>query len=214
MKWRLCLLGCVALACSGRGTQTSESAFDEPTSGDEVVEFSSDQDPPALVSIEPNEQTEVVIVDCQAKVEETCNALDDNCDGFIDEGCGYGGGSIQVTVAWDSGSDVDVYVIDPIGDTLSFQRPSSPSGGRLDHSGRGDCETSMPNPRIENARWVNSRPPPGEYAVVLRYWGECISGGGPTNVVVTVAVGAEIGGSFRYSLVPNERATVLRFVVQ
>ena len=52
------------------------------------------------------------------------------------------------------------------------------------------------------------------YEVELRYWGECITGGGPTNVTVSVAVGREIAGQYVQSLLPGERIRVLRFVVQ
>ena len=121
---------------------------------------------------------------------------------------------MQVTVAWDTGSDIDLYVTGPLGDTLSFQRPSTPSGARVDHSGRGDCSESMANARIENIRWVGDRPAGGIYDVEVRYWGECITGGGPTNVTVSVAVGREIAGQYVHSLLPGETVRVLRFVVQ
>ena len=215
MHWqRVGLVACsAALACNGQ-TEAPTPVTTTPTSGDEVVEFDPTGKPPELSYIEAGPGTEGFSFDCDAGLEETCNATDDDCDGVIDEGCGYGGGSIQITIGWDTGSDIDLYVLDPLGDTLSFQRPTSPGGGRVDHSGRGDCEAAMANPQIENARWVNRSPPPGEYEVALRYWGECITGGGPTVVVVSVAVNRKVRGQFRYELVPNERATILRFRVQ
>ena len=62
---------------------------------------------------------------------------------------------------------------------------------------------------------TGSRPAGGIYQVEIHYWGQCsISGGGPTNVTVSVAVGREIAGQYSQSLLPGERVRVLRFVVQ
>ncbi|MGD8317015.1 MAG: hypothetical protein PVH21_07930 [Myxococcales bacterium] len=199
-------------ACSGATATAPEPQTaretEEAESLPEIVE------PPVLVSIVPISTAQEIPRDCAHPVEEKCNALDDDCDGVIDDGCGYGTGLMQVTASWNTGSDIDLYVTGPLGDTLSFQRPSTPSGGREDHAGRGDCEPNMPNPRVENIRWVGERPIPGIYEVEIQYWGECITGGGPTEVTVSVAVGRQIAGQYRYSLLPGERVRVLRFVIQ
>jgi hypothetical protein len=202
----------LVIACS-----TTETVTPEAETAREVVKTATApevMEPPVLVSIVPISTAEEIPRDCTNPVEEKCNALDDDCDGVIDDGCGYGGGLMQVTASWNTGSDIDLYVTGPLGDTLSFQRPSTPSGGRVDHAGRGDCEPDMPNPRIENVRWVGERPIPGIYEVEIQYWGECITGGGPTEVTVSVAVGREIAGQYRHNLLPGERIRILRFVIQ
>ena len=207
-------IGCLilSLACAGRSAEgpVSETAR-EVSDDDDIPET---VEPPVLVSIVPGSRVEEIHRHCPTAVEETCNALDDDCDGVIDDGCGYGAGLIQVTAAWDTGSDIDLYVTGPLGDTLSFQRPSTPAGARFDHAGRGDCSPDIPNPRIENVRWVGERPTVGIYEVEIHYWGECISGGGPTDVTVSVAIGRKIAGQYRLILLPGERARVVRFVIQ
>lgn len=203
---------CACIACAGRGSE-------DPV-GDEVVETEGGEaipetiEPPVLVSIVPGSRVETIPFNCDNPREETCNALDDDCNGIIDDDCGYGPGLMQVTAGWDTGSDIDLYVSGPLGDTLSFQRPSTPDGARVDHIGRGDCSPNLPNPRIENIRWVGRRPIEGIYEVEVHYWGECISGGGPTEVTVSVAVGRRIAGQYRLVLLPGERARVVRFVIQ
>lgn len=205
-----CLM--LALACSGTSAdEPSDEMAPEVSTGNEVPAV---VEPPVLVSIVPGAAVEEIPRDCSHPVEETCNAIDDDCDGVIDDGCGYGTGLMQVTASWNTGADIDLYVTGPLGDTLSFQRPATPSGGRVDHSGRGDCEADMPNPRIENVRWVGSRPMDGIYEVEVHYWGECVSSGGPTQVTLSVAVGRRIAGQYRLTLLPGERVRVVRFVVQ
>lgn len=200
------------LACAGRNAEgpASETAL-EVSEADEVTTLI---EPPQLVSIVPIATAEEIPQDCSNPVEESCNAIDDDCDGVIDDGCGYGSGLMQVTASWDTGADIDLYVTGPLGDTLSFQRPATPSGARVDHAGRGDCAGEMPNPQIENIRWVGERPMDGIYDVEVHYWGECVSSGGPTKVTVSVAVGRRIAGTYRQTLLPGERIRVLRFIIQ
>ncbi len=200
------------LACGGR---TAEGpATDMPTEVVEEEAVPQTFEPSVLVSIVPVATAVEIPRDCSKPVEESCNALDDDCDGVIDDGCEYGSGLIQVTASWDTGADIDLYITGPLGDTLSFQRPSLPSGGRLDHAGRGDCAASLPNPQVENARWVGSRPIEGIYEIEIHYWGECIGSGGPTNVTISVAVSRQVAGQYSQSLLPGERVRVLRFVLQ
>ena len=144
---------------------------------------------------------------------ERCDAIDSDCDGTIDEdaACPYEGGPLQITVAWNSGADLDLYVTDPTGETVSFQRPRGVSGAVLDHSGRGSCAEG-PAPRIENYRFT-SRPPAGEYAVELHYLFECEANAGPVTATIGIVVAGERLGPYNYTLSPNERVEVLRFTL-
>ena len=86
---------------------------------------------------------------CNPNAPEACNGLDDNCNGVIDEGCGFSGGNIQITLAWATGADLDLYVTDPSGYTISYSRRRSPSGGHLDQDARGACVQSRGAATIE-----------------------------------------------------------------
>lgn len=153
-------------------------------------------------------------VTCAAGSADVCNALDDDCDGAIDEGCGYATGAIQITVAWNTGADLDLYVTDPAGETLYYNEQSREvaSGGRLDHDARGDCRLEQNNTRIENAFWPGPRVPSGEYKVSLHYWGPC-GNNARTSATVSLAVGGKVLGSYNFTLDPEQRVTVASFVI-
>lgn len=99
---------------------------------------------------------------------ETCfNALDDNDNGLIDEGCGVAQSEVQFTLAWsDVMADLDLYVSDPdghlavadgttsLGLTLSADCPKE----------KKDCEGQ----NFENAYLEEPNPAPGTYHVRVR----------------------------------------------
>ncbi|MEM6954484.1 MAG: putative metal-binding motif-containing protein [Myxococcota bacterium] len=147
---------------------------------------------------------------CEAGADEVCNALDDNCDGVIDEGCGLETGQLQITATWNTGADIDLYVVDPAEEVLSFQRRRSLSGGHLDHDARGDCREGQRNERLENAVWASDAPT-GTYRVQLHYLFECDTGAGLTTATVSVSLGGELLGSWNQRIAPNETADVVTF---
>jgi hypothetical protein len=155
----------------------------------------------------------VIEASCTQGAQEVCNGLDDNCNGQIDEGCGYSSGNIQITLAWNSGADIDMYVTDPGGETISYSHTQSASGGNLDHDARGNCRQGQPNNTIENVFWNSPQPPSGSYQVALHYWGECNSNAGPTNTTLSISVGGRVIGAYNYTLAPNQRVTVATFTL-
>ena len=152
----------------------------------------------------------VVEVSCAQGAQEVCNGLDDNCDGQIDEGCGYSSGDIQITLFWQGGADIDMYVTDPMGETISYSHTQSQSGGHLDQDARGDCLRSQANPTIENVYW-GPNPPSGRYQIELHHFSACRSGGGATPVTVSIAVGGQVIGAYNYTITPNDRIAVATF---
>ena len=166
-----------------------------------------------LSGVMPGPGASVADVQCESGAEEACNALDDNCDGVIDEGCGVGSGLIQVTATWNSGADIDLYVIDPNEEVLSFQRRRALSGGHLDYDARGECRDGQRHDRLENAVWATEAPR-GTYKVRLHYLFECDSGAGLTTATVSVAVAGQVVGSWNQRVAPNETADVVQFTVE
>ena len=151
---------------------------------------------------------------CVQGAQEICNGLDDNCDGQIDEGCGYSSGDVQITLAWNTGADLDLYVYDPQGNRIYYGQPNSPTGGVLDQDARGNCNPSQPNNRIENVFWAGgSRPPSGRYTAEVHYWAGdgCSANSGPTTGVVSISVGGSILGTYQLMLTADQRATYATF---
>lgn len=211
VRWSIAIAALPVLgAC-----QVRASGFIEPPPPLELHASVSAPQPQASVNVQvgqPQLEAGVTVVQasCVQGAQEQCNGLDDNCNGQIDEGCGYQSGQVQITLAWNTGADIDMYVTDPQGQTLSYQNTQVASGGFLDHDARGNCRTDQTNNRIENVYWNSAQPPSGNYEVALHYWGECNSGG-PTQSTTSIAVGGRIIGAYNFTLTPNQRVTIARF---
>jgi hypothetical protein len=106
---------------------------------------------------------------CVVTSPERCfNALDDNCNGLIDEGCGVTSGLLQVVVAWaEPGVDVDLWVTDPAERVVEVGKPSE--GGLIkerDCPGRSnECRgQNFENVVLESGRELMR----GRYRVTVR----------------------------------------------
>ena len=95
-----------------------------------------------------------------------------------------GSGDVQVSVAWDVNSDVDLHVVEPgaSGEEIYYGNTSSVSGGVLDLDSNAGC--SIDGVRNENITYPTSAPPTGTYTVRVDYWSACTQV--QTNYVVTV----------------------------
>ena len=119
---------------------------------------------------------------------EVCeNALDDNCNGVIDEGCDERVGLVQFVIAWDKpGADVDLRVVDPNGELVEVGRPAE--SGLLkerDCPGRGgECRGK----NTENVFLESGEPLRGTYSIKVRLE----SLGGETTPI-PVRFGARLG---------------------
>jgi hypothetical protein len=96
-----------------------------------------------------------------------------------------GTGAVQVSVAWNTASDVDLHLVQPNGEEIYYGDDVSTSGGTLDLDSNAGC--SIDGKQQENITWPTGSPPRGTYTVRVDYWDSCAVTGS-TNYVVTVRV--------------------------
>ena len=84
---------------------------------------------------------------------------------------GVGTGDVQVTLAWDADSDVDLHVVAPGGEEIFWGHRQSSSGGELDLDSNAECR--IDGVRNENITWPVGAAPRGTYIVRVDYWSNC-----------------------------------------
>jgi len=206
-------------SCSRRGGRDAE----ETTGAEEVVEAVAPRQLVGALALDPEILQRVRTLSdvealCVEGSNELCNAIDEDCDGRIDEGgCPYRAGDVQVTMTWNNGSDIDLFVREPDGDVLSHQRSTSARGGLFDYAGRGQCDSAIEYPRIENVSWLREDAPEGEYQLLLHRWGDCLDRATETqdavSVILSISVAGVRLGTFQVELGPQERFEGIRFRV-
>ncbi len=124
---------------------------------------------------------------CTPSGPEQCfNAVDDNCNGVIDEGCGVCTGPLQFTIAWsEANANVDLVVIDPSGSKVN-KATLTASGLRQDR----DCpKDGCGGQNVDNVCLDAADPPRGRYVLEIHL--------GPRSGAVTpltkVRVGVRVG---------------------
>ncbi|HKV08389.1 MAG TPA: hypothetical protein VJ725_09640 [Thermoanaerobaculia bacterium] len=100
-----------------------------------------------------------------------------------------GSGDVQVSLSWDTQTDVDLHVVEPPGgEEIYWSNRSSVTGGTLDLDSNAAC--SIDGVNNENITWTTGSPIVGEHIVRVDFWSDC--GGSPANYVVTTKVCGEV----------------------
>jgi hypothetical protein len=85
-----------------------------------------------------------------------------------------GTGDVKVTLSFDRVHDLDLHVIEPNGEEISFTNNASATGGQLDLDSGSNCEASAAN--AENVFWPPGGAPAGEYRVTVQNYQQCSAG--------------------------------------
>lgn len=107
----------------------------------------------------------------------------------IPDGETLGTGDVQVTLRWQGEADLDLHVIDPNGEEISYETPQSTSGGILDVDANGECQGEA-RP-VENIYWPTGEAPDGTYEVRVVYYQSC-GFTEPVDYEVTITVDGEV----------------------
>ena len=79
---------------------------------------------------------------------------------------------MQATLTWSNTNDLDLWIEDPSGAIIYFEKPRSSSGGVLDVDANADCEGLTTRP-IENIFWPTNGAPRGQFKVMAQYFRQC-----------------------------------------
>ena len=97
-------------------------------------------------------------------------------------------GEVQFSLAWESLNDVDLHVIAPSGEHISYSHRSSKCHGELDvDMNAAGAESNTP---VENIFWPAGGSPTGRYRVLVHHYAKH-GGPDPTRYQITIKVKGE-----------------------
>lgn len=100
------------------------------------------------------------------------DGIDQNCDGADTV---VGTGAVQVTLIWDTPTDLDLHVVEPNGTEIWYSaRGPSSTGGYLDRDDNAACNADETPGGVENIYWPYSTgAPTGQYEVWISEYSAC-----------------------------------------
>ncbi|WES65097.1 hypothetical protein P0L94_03255 [Microbacter sp. GSS18] len=125
-------------------------------------------------------------------------------------GPALGTGDVQVTLEWTSPADLDLHVIDPSGEHISFENLSSASGGELDVDACFEgC--AGPGQHVENVYWPDGEAPDGEYEVVVHHYDHGVVDVEPASFEVVIRVDGQPDQQYTGALGPGDLSDTYLF---
>lgn len=94
---------------------------------------------------------------------------------------------LQVSLTWDTTSDLNLQVRDPVGQTLFFDSRLTNNGGEFGFDVNGLCEVLTPDNPTETATWSPGAIATGSYEILVFYRSDC-ENVGPVDFTVNVTV--------------------------
>jgi hypothetical protein len=137
---------------------------------------------------------------------EITNGLDDDCDGSIDEHI-VQTGDPQITLFWETWSDLDLHVVDPSGCSIYHDNRSC-GDGYLDRDAYRACNNSGGPP--ENISWNENQVLSGRHEVKVNYFQDC-DNNGPINFIVSVSLHGNVTTYERTINNPGDWVTITTF---
>ncbi|MGV2435619.1 MAG UNVERIFIED_CONTAM: PPC domain-containing protein [Anaerolineae bacterium] len=113
-------------------------------------------------------------------------------------------GGVQVTLAWESATDLNLEVRDPLGGTVYWDVPNSASGGAFDGlNTNGACENVVTTSPTESISWAPGNLPIGSYEILVFYVQDC-QNIGAVPFTVNIAVDGVPLETIAGSLLPGQ----------
>lgn len=145
--------------------------------------------------------TALLIVGCEDGTDDSGSSGNDGANAGADPGAIIDDagniGDPAFTLVWSytvegEGPDIDFYVTDPNGATLSTSRNGyglgpTPEGGKIDYDDRGD-QGAGDGGGPERAYWPEGQAPQGTYTYGIRYYG----GTGEVNYTLRIYKGGQL----------------------
>jgi hypothetical protein len=123
----------------------------------------------------------------------------------------FGGeNDVDIILTWGGNDDLDLHVIEPSGEELSFSTPTTSTGGTLvGGDDIPDCEDT--GAHGEEAYWGPGQAVPGTYQVYVRNFGACDDDG--ANFDIQVSVNGEFVAGDTGVLTPGSDSATITFEV-
>jgi hypothetical protein len=119
-------------------------------------------------------------------------------------------GRVQVILAWDNESDLDLLVSCPDGDIISYRSRRGCSGGELDID--RNAQPPLRSDAVENIVWPD-KAPAGRYGISVEHNGHIQRTPQPSSFRVTVRIEGQPDRSFSGRVAPGTRVAVGSFDV-